>query len=91
MAKKKQLTERDPLRLMRWANEGFGPIDLNASVSDVVKLTEEIKRLRRDTEEITKLRRIAQQAKKCCQEFDDPNTASFEFKRLENLLSTVKL
>lgn len=45
MAKKK--TERDPLRLMQWAADGFPPIDLSQSGKDVIDLINAVNKLRK--------------------------------------------
>lgn len=42
--KTKKTTEK--LRLMRWANDGYPPIDLNNEFEAVLELLDEIKKLR---------------------------------------------
>jgi hypothetical protein len=53
MAKKKTKKE-EPLRLIRWADDGFPPIDLSKEAKSVLELIKEVRELR---EENKRLRR----------------------------------
>ena len=50
---------KEPLRLIRWANDGYPPNDLNDSWEDIVDLIKEIRRLREEVDYLNnKIREI---------------------------------
>jgi len=54
MNKKQKIQQRseEPLRLMRWVMDGCPPIDFNSTASDILKMANEITRLRKRKEEL---------------------------------------
>ncbi len=44
---KNKVKEIEPLKLIRWANHHYPPIDLSNELSSILELIEEVKRLRK--------------------------------------------
>jgi hypothetical protein len=45
---KKKIKEKDTLRLMRWADDNFPPIDLSNELPAVLELIKEVRKLRKE-------------------------------------------